>query len=218
MASNLGLRASALLGVTLVCLAATLVSGCSGSKTPAAPTSAPPRSVDELILSLDDVKHVAETDEFKPHTEWDVRRPPPADVTAPAPCRAVGHNDLTFGSNWSEFRSAGYHGITDDIEPGGNEMINGVTQAIGRYPNSDVAHATFHQLESSLQACVALHDPNYDFAMDKPDPSTIRLSAEQWCHLYRAKSAVMVSIGVEGLQSADLIANTLLKLLTDRIE
>jgi hypothetical protein len=218
MGSNSGLRASAVRGVALVSLAATIVSGCWSSKTPAQPAPPSPKSVDELILSLDDVKHVAETDEFKPRTEWDVRKPPAANATAPPPCRAVGHNDLTFGSNWSEFRSAGYHGVTDDIEPGGNEMINGVTQAVGRYPNSDTARLTFHQLETSLQACAALHDPNYDFAMDKPDPSTIRLSAEEWCHVYRSKSAVMVSIGVEGLQSADLIANTLLKMLIDRIE
>lgn len=218
MASHLGRRASAALEVALVCLSVTLASGCPGSKTPAQPTSTPPKSVDELILSLDEVKHVAATDEFKPHTEWDVRKPPPADATAPLPCQAMGHNNLTFGSNWSEFRSAGYHGITDDIEPGGNEMINGVTQAVGRYPNSDAAHLAFHQLESSLRACAALHNPNYDFAMDEPDPSTIRLSAEKWCHLYRAKSAVMVSVGVEGLQSAGLIANALLTMLTDRIE
>ena len=63
-------------------------------------------------------------------------KPPPADANAPGPCRAVGHNDLTFGSSWSEFRSAGYHGVTDDITPGGNSLVNGVTQAVARYPNA----------------------------------------------------------------------------------
>jgi hypothetical protein len=78
-------------------------------------------------------------------------------------------------------------------------MINGVTQAAARYANSDAAQAGFHQLESSLQACNSLHDPNYVFTLDKPDPSTLRISADQWSHLYRTKSAVLVSVGVVGL-------------------
>ena len=136
--------------------------------------SAPSSRVDDMIVSVEDVRHIADAEDFAPHTEVDTRKPPPADVTAPEPCRPVGYNDLTFGSGWSEFRSAGYHGVTDDIEPGGNSMVNGVTQAVARYPNSDKAQAAFHQLESSLQACVALHNPKYDFTLDKPDPVTLQ--------------------------------------------
>jgi len=52
-------------------------------------------------------------------------------------------------------------------------MVNGVTQAIARYTNSDTSLGAFHRLESSLQACVGLHDANYDFALDNPDPSNL---------------------------------------------
>jgi hypothetical protein len=164
------------------------------------------------------VRRVANADSLMPHAEADLHKPPPPDATAPGPCRPVGHNDLTFGSGWSEFRSAGYHGVTDDIQPGGNAMINGVTQAVARYPNADAALGAFKQLESSLQACAALHDPNYAFALDKPDPSTLRITADEWSHLYRAKSGVMVSVGVVGLIAADQIANTVMQTISDRIK
>jgi hypothetical protein len=65
-------------------------------------------------------------------------------------------------------------------------------------------------VESSLQACIALHDTNYDFTLDQPDSSTLRISAQEWSHLYRTKSSAMVSVGVVGLQAADQIANTVL--------
>ena len=150
-----------------------------------------------------------------PHA--DLQKPPPADANAPGPCRAVGHNDLTFGSSWSEFRSAGYHGVTDDITPGGNSLVNGVTQAVARYPNAGVTSDAFHQLDSTLQACADLHDPNLDFTLDRPDPSTLRITAQQWSHLYRQKSEVLISVGVVGLESAEHIANTILQMITDRI-
>lgn len=170
-----------------------------------------------MIVGLDDVRRIAKADDLKPHAEADLHKPAPSDVSAPGPCRAVGHNEMTFGGNWTEFRSAGYHGVTDDIQPLGRAMINGVTQAAARYANADAAQAAFHQLASSLQACSDLHDPNYGFALDKPDPSTLRISAEQWSHLYRVKSAVLVSVGVIGLDSADRIADSVLRIVTDRV-
>jgi hypothetical protein len=211
-------RKKAIRSAVIVCCAVTVMSGCSHSSTPAKSSTAPTPGADDLIVSIADVRRIANADDLNPHAQLDLHKPPLADASAPAPCRAVGYNDLTFGSGWSEFRSAGYHGVTDDIEPGGKAMVNGVTRAIARYTNSDTALGAFHQLDSSLQACVGLHDANYDFALDNPDPSTLRISAQEWSHLYRAKSAVMVSVGVVGLQSAEQIANTVLQMITDRIK
>jgi hypothetical protein len=103
--------------------------------------------MDTLIVSVEDVRRIANADDLAPHEHADVHKPPPADANAPAPCRAVGHNDLTFGSSWSEFRSAGYHGVTDDITPGGISLVNGVTQAVARNPNAGITGAAFHQLD-----------------------------------------------------------------------
>lgn len=192
-----------------------LMAGCSHSSTPAKshPTAT---HVDDMIVGLDDVRRIAKADDLD-RAEADLNKPAPSDANAPGPCRVVGHNDLTFGANWTEFRAAGYHGVTDDIQPLGRAMINGVTQAAARYVNPGAAQGAFHQLESSLQACMDLHDPNYSFTLDRPDPSTLRLSAHQWSHLYRTESAYLVSVGVVGLESADQIANSVLQIIADRI-
>ncbi len=122
----------------IVCSAVVAISACSHPSTPAKPSTTPAAGIDALIVSVEDVRRIANTDDLAPHPHADLRKPPPADSNAPGPRRAVGHNDLTFGSSWSEFRSAGYHGVTDDITPGGNSLVNGVTQAVARYPNAGV--------------------------------------------------------------------------------
>lgn len=204
------------LAAGFACCAVMLMSGCSH---PSAPAKSPSTDthVDDMIVGLDDVRRIAKADDLSRHPEADLRKPVPSDATAPGPCKVVGHNELTFGSNWTEFRSAGYHGVTDDIEPLGRAMINGVTQAVARYANSDATQGAFRQLESSLQACADLHDPNYAFTLDRPDPSTLRIGAHQWSHLYRIKSAVIASVGVVGLESADQIANSVLQIISDRV-
>jgi hypothetical protein len=221
MASNLrgrkirAMQRALLRSAALACCAVTLMSGCSHPSTPAK-SHTTVTHVDDMIVGLDDVRRIAKADDLD-RAEADRNKPPPSDANAPGPCRVVGHNELTFGSSWTEFRSAGYHGVTDDIQPLGRAMVNGVTQAAARYANSDAAQGAFHQLESSVQACVDLHDPNYTFTFDRPDPSTLKISAHQWSHLYRTKSAVLVSVGVVGLDSADQIANSILQIVTDRI-
>jgi PknH-like extracellular domain len=212
---NRAFNNAALRSAGLACCAVMLMSGCSHSSTPAK-SNTNVTHIDDMIVGLDDVRRIAKADDLA-RAEADLNKPAPSDASAPGPCRVVGHNEVTFGSSWREFRSAGYHGVTDDIQPMGRAMINGVTQAVARYVNPDVTQGAFHQLESSLQACVDLHDPNYTFTLDRPDPSTLRVSAHQWSHLYRAKSAVLVSVGVVGLESADQIANSVLQIITDRI-
>jgi hypothetical protein len=195
--------------------AAMLATACSHASTPAQSHN-PATHVDDMIVSLAEVRRIAKADDLD-RAEADLKKPAPSDANAPGPCRAVGHNELTFGSNWTEFRSAGYHGVTDDIQPMGRAMINGVTQAAAKYANPNAAQAAFHQLESSLQACGDLHDPNYSFTLDRPDPSTLRVSAHQWSHLYRIKSAVLASVGVVGLEASDQIANSVLQIISDRV-
>jgi hypothetical protein len=63
-----------------------------------------------------------------------------------------------------------------------------------------------------------LHDPNYDFKLDKPDPSTLRITDAGWSHQYRAKNSVLMSVGVLGIEPAERIAATILDNITDRIK
>jgi hypothetical protein len=79
-------------------------------------------------------------------------------MNAPGPCRAAGTSDLTFATGWTEFRSAGYSGVTDDIQPGGLALVDSVSQAVAIYPDAHAARNALDQLESSLNVCVALGD------------------------------------------------------------
>lgn len=198
---------------------AVLAASACSQQDPAAQSGAEPESrVDALIISVDDVRRIANNDALAAHSHLDLREPPPSDVNAPGPCRAAGISDLTFGAGWLEFRSAGYHDVTDDIGPGGAAIIETISQAVAVYPDASAARGVLHQLTSSLQACAALHEPRYDFTLDRPDASTVRLSADGWSHVYREKSSVLMSVGVLGLEPAEQIADSILQLMTDRVD
>ncbi|ORA24706.1 hypothetical protein BST12_04355 [Mycobacterium angelicum] len=201
----------------VACCALLTVPACSHSSSAAHSGAKPGSRADALIVSVEDVRRIANAEELTAHAHADVRQPPQGDMNAPGPCRAAGTSDLTFGSGWSEFRSAGYHGITDDLKPGGPAMIQSVSQAVAVYPDSKTARGALRQLESALQDCIALGDANYNFTLDKPDGSTLRITADAWSHVYREKSSVLMSVGVVGLEPAGRIATTILQTTTDRV-
>ncbi|QLL08627.1 sensor domain-containing protein [Mycobacterium vicinigordonae] len=212
MASALARRA-----VFAVWCALAALCGCSHHDTNAAPAPAASR-VDALIVSVEDVRRIANYEELTPHVHADLRHPPAGDVNAPGPCRAAGTSDLTFASGWTEFRSAGYSGVTDDTLPGGIALVDSVSQAVAIYPDAAGARSALGQLESSLNACVALHDPKYTFQVDRPDSTSLRITDSGWSHQYRVKNAVLMSVGVLGIEPADRIAATILDNITDRIK
>lgn len=204
----------------IVCCAAIATTACSFQATSTQPSTAPPTSrVDSLIVSIEDVRRIANYEELAAHFQTDLREPPEADTNVPGPCRVVGSSDRTFGTDWSEFRSAaGYHGVTDDLRPGGPVMVETVSQAIALYPDPSTARGVFHRLESSLAECAGLHDPYFDFILDRPDASTVRIGAAGWSHVYRLKSSVFISVGVLGIEPAEPIANVILQTISDRIQ
>jgi hypothetical protein len=63
-----------------------------------------------------------------------------------------------------------------------------------------------------------LKDPNYAFTLDTADSTTLRISAEEWSHMYREKSGVLISVGVVGLESAPQIATTVIQMISDRVK
>ncbi|MEI7781818.1 MAG: sensor domain-containing protein [Planctomycetota bacterium] len=194
-----------------------VLSGCSHSTAPAQSSAAPGSTIDDLIVGVEDARRIAKADGLSSYGDPAVHSPPPPNGNAPEPCQPVGNNTLTFGTGWTEYRSTTYHGPLGDRRPGGFAMVNQVSQAVAQYSNRAAAFSAFGQLETALRACHDLHDPNYPFTLDEPDPSTLRLTATGWSHLYRAKSAVLVSIGAEGLEFDDRIASGLLRMVTDRI-
>ncbi len=190
--------------------------GCSHHDTAAAP--APVSRVDALIVSVEEVRRIANYEELTPHAHADLRHPPVGDLNAPGPCRAAGTSDMTFAPGWTEFRSAGYSGVTDDTLPGGIALIDSVNQAVAIYSDAAAARSALDRLETSLNACVALHDPKYTFRVDKPDSTSLRITDSGWSHQYHVKNAVLMSVGVLGIEPADRIASTILDQITDRIK
>ncbi|OYL15194.1 sensor domain-containing protein, partial [Streptococcus pneumoniae] len=87
-------------------------------------------------------------------------------------------------------------------------------QAIALYPDPSTARGVFHRLESSLAECAGLHDPYFDFILDRPDASTVRIGAAGWSHVYRLKSSVFISVGVLGIEPAEPIANVILQTIS----
>ncbi|GFG63751.1 sensor domain-containing protein [Mycobacterium kubicae] len=201
----------------MACTAVVATSACSHSNS-AAKTNSGPSGVDALIVSVEEVRRIANYEELTSHSHADLRHPPPGDLNAPGPCRAAGTSDLTFASGWTEFRSAGYSGVTDDIDPGGNALVDSVSQAVAIYPDALAARNALNQLESSLTACTALHDPKYDFTLDKSDPTTLKIIDQGWSHLYKAKNSVLISVGVVGIEPAERIAATVMQTITERIK
>jgi hypothetical protein len=204
--------------VLSVCCAVVAMTACSHQNTSAPPTTAAARGADALIVGVEEVRRIANYEELTTHEHADLHQPPSGDANAPGPCRAAGTSDLTFAAGWTEFRSAGYSGVTDDIDPGGRTKQDSVSQAVAIYPDAHAARTALDQLGAQLDACVALHDPNYDFKLDKPDPSTLRITDAGWSHQYRAKNSVLMSVGVLGIEPAERIAATILDSMTDRIK
>ncbi|MCV7074627.1 sensor domain-containing protein [Mycobacterium szulgai] len=203
----------------VTCCAVAAITACSHNGTAAKSTPTTTASgADALIVSVEEVRRIANYDELTSHEHSDLRHPPQGDMNAPGPCRAAGTSDLTFASGWLEFRSAGYSGVTDDLKPGGPAMIDSVSQAVAIYPDAHAARQALDQLESSLNACMALHDPNYDFTLDKPDASTLRITDDGWSHLYRAKNTVLMSVGVLGIEPAERIATNVIQTISDRVK
>jgi hypothetical protein len=194
--------------------------GVSCSNAPTNTGAVPPEHAyaESLILSVEEVRHITNFEGLQPYSHADRHHPIEGSVNAPGPCRAVGSSDLTFTAGWEEYRAVAYSGTTDDLRPGGIAPINVVSQAVAVYRNASAAHMALDLLESRLHECASLHDRAYDFIMEKPNSSTLRLSSAGWSHLYRVKSSVLVSVGVLGIEPTEQIANTVLQIITDRIQ
>ncbi|WP_197501181.1 sensor domain-containing protein [Mycobacterium sp. 852002-51057_SCH5723018] len=174
--------------------------------------------MESLIVSIEDMRHIANFEGLSPYAYADRHLPSQADVRAPAPCRAVGSSEVTFAAGWKQFRGVAYSGTTDDLEPGGVSPMNQVSHAVAVYRDAGAARGALDRLESTLNDCASLHDSAYDFSLDKPDPSTLRLRSAGWSHVYHVKSAMLVSVGVLGIEPTEQIANTVLQTITDRIK
>lgn len=66
--------------------------------------------------------------------------------------------------------------------------------------------------------CASLHDNAHNFTVTKPDSTTLKLDAARWSHVYRVKNTVLASVGVDGIEPTEQVAETILQKITDRIK
>jgi PknH-like extracellular domain len=203
----------------VIACGAAFVSACSHSPGNTTATPSEHAYANSLIVSVEDARRVANFEGLQPYSYADRHDPPRETVgNPPAPCRAVGTTDLTFAGGWKEYRSVAYTGTTDDLRPGGIAPINEVTNAVAIYPNATAARDALNQLHTTLDQCAALHHTAYDFTLNKPDSATLKLASDGWIHLYTAKSSVLISVGVLGIQPTEQVANNILQTVADRIK
>ena len=131
-----------------VCCAAFTVSACWNFNAQVKSGPAPAAGVDAeaLILSVEDVRRIANSEELATHEHSDLHHPSPGNVNAPGTCRAVGNSEASYAGGWTQYREVGYSGVTDDIEPGGRPMIDEVSQAVVVYPDAGAASGALHAL------------------------------------------------------------------------
>lgn len=204
----------------IVCCVAIVATSAWWTRSAAMATSTAPTpsiDVDALMVGVEEVRRIANFDGLRPQTHADLHQPSQGNVNAPGLCRAVGNSDLTFGSGWTQFRGVAHSGATDSLVPGGATPFTEVSQAVAVYPDAGTARAALARLTSSLTECASWHDEIYDFAVHRPDDSTLQLRSAGWSHVYRVKSSVLMSIGVSGLEPTEQIATTVLDTITGRV-
>ena len=202
----------------LCCCVLAAMSACAQQEAPATTSNEPPPqiSADSLVVSVEDVRRIADFDGLAPEPALDLRQPGHSDSDAPPPCRAVFDQQFAFGSGWSQFRSVTYNGKAN--EAGQAPVLNGVEQAVGVYPNDAAARRAFARLAEAVTACSELHAKDYDFAVRKQDTSTVALRHEQFDSMYRVKSSVLIEVAVSQFSQSGQIASSVLKTITDRIQ
>jgi hypothetical protein len=180
--------------------------------------AAPSNDADSLIVSLDDVRRIADLKDLTSYPYGDRHQPANQDADSPAPCRSAYDQQVTFGTDWNQFRTVTYNALVG-TSPGGPKKMYVVTQAVGIYPDTGAAQDAFDRLVPNLEACSALHVKYYDFTVSRPNPSTVTLdyAKQQPKIIYRVKSSTLIDIVVQGFPQSEQIADSVLQTIADRI-
>ncbi|AGL37523.1 sensor domain-containing protein [Mycobacterium avium] len=203
-----------------ILVVASLLPGCGRTDTPTTKetTTTSGKSVETLLVNLDDVRRIADTESLNSGPGSQVQQPRHSDSNTPTPCRAVFDQEAIFDGDWTQFRSATYNG---DVYSGTGQVkvrgIANVVQAVGIYRDADTARAHFDQLLPSLTACTALHAKNYDFTVRQLDTDTLSLSSSVWKLFYRVKSSVLLYVGALGVPQTEQSAQQILQTITNRV-
>lgn len=201
-------------GMAVRLIAVALVAACAHRGGPATANAQPRPSnlnADSLIVSIEDVRRIAGTSDLDSVSQFDVGKPGGLhqyDAQYPSQCHILFDQDVAFGGDYTQFRSADYAGA-------GNREV---TQAVGVYPSRDVARAAFDRAAAALTGCSDQHVPDFSFTARKLDPSTVAGCFDGECqYIFRVRDSVLIEVDVVHFDNGQRIASTVLQTISDRI-
>lgn len=199
--------------VLLSVVGALIVAACTDSANP--PLAPPKPPIDSLLLSVDEIRAVANLDQLSADGSPVISEPQP-DPTPPDPCKAVLDQQVIFGSDFEKFRTVSY-GASTDTSPGQIRGVAIVTQAVGQYPNTDDAQAAFDALTPAIQECKELRVKNYEYAVDISGESTLVLRSNVADIVDRVEGTTLIHVAVVGLANSGQIAGDVVQRISDRL-
>lgn len=202
-------RATYLLGAAVVC-SALGVTACGRTDPPATPPA-----VESLLLPVEDVRHIADLDDLSADGAPVLSEPQP-DPTAPGPCKSALDQQVIFGNEFTDFRTASY-GAPTHTGPGEIRGVAIVTQAVGAYPDDAGAQSAFESLEPALAECAALQDKSYEYDVTAQDTSTLTLHSGVADIVNHVRGAVLIHVTVVGLPDSGRIAQEVTEQITGRL-
>ncbi|KUI05942.1 sensor domain-containing protein [Mycobacterium sp. IS-3022] len=191
-----------------------VLSACTTTQQPAQPPAVP--AIDSAILSVEDVRAIADFDALSAESGPPTDQPQP-DPTAPGSCKAALDQNVIFGPDVARFRTVSYSAATDS-GPGQIRGVAIVTQAVGRYADGHAARAAFDKLAPKIGECSALHIKNYEYSVTTPDSSTLSLTSNVTDIVFRLVSSDLVAVVVVGIPDSGRVARDVAESMAQRLQ
>lgn len=192
---------------------ALMIAACAGTNTPHQQTAA--ASPEALLLSVEQVRALADFQSLSVDGSPVLTDPQPDPIAAGA-CKAVLDQQVIFGADVGEFRTASYGSVTDN-GPGQIHGVAIVTQAIGRYPSTESARSAFDRLAPAIEECNRMDLDNYQYEVDNTDGNTLSLHSNVADIVDHVDGATLVHVAVVGLPHSERIAADVVQAISDRI-
>jgi hypothetical protein len=181
---------------------------------------------DSLLVTAADVERMSGADNLKANPRADTHHPRSPHKPPPGACRVLDPT-VTFGSDWTQFRSAVYNRVPPPSAPpapgrGPSAPAPAMpllfAQSVAIYPDERAARAAFDRLAPALAACSSLHANYYDFTVSQPDNSTVALEYPSGIrNIFRVKSSVLIYVDAAGFAHSDQLARAVIQTISDRI-
>ncbi|MGV0812385.1 sensor domain-containing protein [Mycolicibacterium boenickei] len=162
-------------------------------------------TVAATVLPVEQVQSISGVMGLHEIPELDVSAPL-AIPNTPAGCRGLFDPPTVFGSDWKQFRAAGY---TADIGATALPSMPDARQAVAVYPDSATAQARFDRLTASVPDCTLAGTGYHRRTVKNPQPDTLLLNSEKAggpFTTYRVSGSRLLTTTALGLPDGERVA------------